>query len=70
MIKMWEFHEAPVKYQEYSKHGGDEDWIVLASHKENSNFVDWMVERVAVCDVDKYVIEEDGQFFDLYITAH
>jgi len=28
-IRVWEFHAAPKKYQNMSKNGGDEDWVVV-----------------------------------------
>lgn len=28
-IRIWRFEEAPMELQQYSDHGGDEDWIIV-----------------------------------------
>lgn len=32
-IKIWRFYDAPMKYQNLSEHGGDEDWVAEVPKK-------------------------------------
>lgn len=29
MIRIWEFYDAPKRYQDLSQNGGDEDWVAV-----------------------------------------
>jgi hypothetical protein len=66
-ISVWAFDDAPVKYQEMSDHGGDEDWIVFLPYDSaDLSVAERIVERLTVCDCDRYNV--DGGV--IWITAH
>ena len=63
---LWAFKEAPIEYQELSRHGGDEDWVILIPTEFNEFSESYLVDRLTVCDCESY--ETDGG--RIYITAH
>jgi hypothetical protein len=42
VIKVWRFQDAPQRLRKLSRHGGDEDWIVLVpKHLDNRRIDPW-----------------------------
>ena len=57
-IKIWRFENAPVKYQELTKHGGDEDWVALVPKevwKSEYAYIPFLEEGTSFgcCDVSR-----------------
>ena len=49
MIKVWQFEDAPKKYQRLSTNGGDEDWIVFVPKELEKEFISWL-PRIDTCE--------------------
>ena len=58
-IKIWRWEDAPQKYKELSKHGGDEDWVAFVPKKINIDFITWMDEGTgfAPCDYSDHLVK-------------
>lgn len=69
-IKVWNYNEAPKHLRDYSTHCGDEDWVVLAAGSVNQNNVEYLVDRLTVCDFEKHKIVIEDIIYYLYITSH
>lgn len=66
MIKVWQFRDAPGKYQELSNNGGDEDWLAWVPEGYPHD-IPWLERGIfGVCEIAKYKIL-DGT---VYIGCH
>jgi hypothetical protein len=58
VVKIWEFDNAPIKYQQLSEDGGDKDWVALViGYGDETPFV---VEQISsgLFSVGRYTVEE------------
>lgn len=65
MIKVWPFHLAPQEYQDLSKHGGDEDWLVFWPEELEDYAAIWL-DYIGICSTTDHAVE-GGK---VYIGAH
>lgn len=67
-IVVWRFDAAPAELRALSKHGGDEDWVLLAP-KEEALDIWWAQEGGAFgcCSVSEHILD-DGSV--VMIGAH
>jgi hypothetical protein len=66
VIKIWEFDDAPIEYQQLSENGGDEGWVALViGYGDETPLV---VEQISsgLFSVDRYSVSEGI----VYIGAH
>jgi hypothetical protein len=66
VIKIWEFDNAPIEYQQLSENGGDEDWVALVvGYGDQTPLV---IEQISsgLFSLDRYVVEAGT----IYIGAH
>lgn len=57
-ILVWQFYDAPEKYQALSGHGGDEDWIAVLP--PGADWPMWAESgtRFGVCEVSKHELPD------------
>lgn len=58
-IIIWRFDDAPRKYQEFSKNGGDEDWIAFVPDNFKDEYIAWLDEGTSFgyCAVNEYKVK-------------
>lgn len=61
---VWLWREAPAEYRALSRHGGDEDYVIVCP--ANDQIGQQLADRLMVCDYEKH--HYLGR--DVYITAH
>lgn len=62
--RVWRFDDAPAEYRALSRHGGDEDYIVVGP--TGSGDADQIAYRLTVCASECHRVGA----LDVYITAH
>lgn len=63
-FRVWRFHQAPAEYRALSRHGGDEDFVVVGP--AGSSDADYIADRLTVCGCEQHTVGA----LDVYITAH
>jgi hypothetical protein len=73
-IKIWRFEDAPLKYQDMSINGGDEDWVaeIPAQHYKKYGIPTFMLEgsSFGYCSVDEFDYELNGDKYKIVIGSH
>lgn len=67
VMQVWRFDDAPEELRRLSRHGGDEDWVVMVPAGYEPVTAMNLVERLTVSDSEVH-IQPDGSA--VYITAH
>lgn len=63
-IEVYDYYDAPKKYQ-VSTNGGDEDWVIVAE-KEDEYTAEQIADALVACDKDRHEI--GGKV--VFITCH
>ena len=68
-IRMWRFDDAPKKYQDMSRNGGDEDWIAIIPPNYVNEYLGFLDEGTSFgcCGVDEFILVDGSK---LLIGSH
>jgi hypothetical protein len=75
-IKIWRFEDAPLKYQDMSINGGDEDWVAeipMKTYKQWGNDIPIFMQEGSLygcCSVDELDYEFNGGRYKIVIGSH
>ena len=68
-IKIWRFEDAPIKYQQLSTNGGDEDWVVeIPTGIPYPDDFYWL-SCIDTCGIPQKYFTED-KLYIIYIGSH
>jgi len=65
-IIVWRWEDAPAKYRNLSKHGGDEDWVAFVPAPLQGDYIRWLEESCFDNVVSEHVVSGGC----VYIGAH
>jgi hypothetical protein len=74
-IKIWRFEDAPLKYQDMSINGGDEDWVaeVPVEYPRWFGTIPMFMREgtsFACCKLDVFDYEINGKYYRIFIGSH
>ena len=68
-IKIWRFDDAPKKYRDMSRSGGDEDWVAIIPPNYVNEYFGFLQEGTSFgcCTVDEFILNDGSK---LLIGSH
>jgi len=71
-IKIWEFNDAPIEFQNTSKNGGDEDWLALIPPNYEKTYIPFLEsDSFGCCGIDEYpIIKGKYKNYKILIGSH
>lgn len=68
-VEVWWYYDTPEELRQFSNHGGDEDYVILATY-DNESMGEMIAEKLAICDYNRAETDYKGEKMIVFITAH